>query len=273
MKKTTILSTIILFMFIIGAAHAAVITFDENELADNTHWGGAGSGQTGFTSGDAYFSHNDSTSAWSGFVYSNRTDTTTPGHTNQFSAIAGGGAQGSSNYGIGYVPIDWQNGTYDPIPQTVSFGAVTGEDYNNTISGTYITNTTYAYLSMRDGDTFAKKFGGDSGNDPDYFKLMISGIDGDGNQTSTVDFYLADFRFDDNNQDYIIDEWTWVDLSGLGDVVGLEFSLASSDTGDYGMNTPAYFGIDTANPVPIPAALWMLGSGLLAIAGIRRKEK
>lgn len=273
MNKTITLSVILLFLITIGTVQAAIVTFDDNALAYNSHWGGAGSGETGFTSGDAYFSHDDITSAWSGFVYTNRTDTTTPGYTNQFSAITGGGAQGSANYGIAYIPLDWQNGTYDPIPQTVSFGAVTGEDYNTTLSGAYFSNTTYAYLSMRDGDTFAKKFGGDSGNDPDYFKLMISGIDEHGNYTGTVDFYLADYRFDDNSQDYIIDDWTWVDLSGLGDVVGLEFSLESSDTGDYGINTPAYFAMDTINPVPVPAAVWMLGSGLLALGGLRRKGR
>jgi hypothetical protein len=273
MKKIIAYSVILLFIIAIGAVHAAVVTFDNNPLTNNSNWGGAGSGEIGFTSGDAYFSHTDSGSSWSGFVYSNRTDTTTAGYTNQFSAITGGGAQGSANYGIGYVPIDWQSGTYDPIAQTMSFGAVTGEDYNTTISGAYFSNTTYAYLSMRDGDSFAKKFGGDSGNDPDYFKLMISGIDESGNYTGTVDFYLADFRFDDNSQDYIVGDWTWVDLSVLGDVAGLEFSLESSDTGEYGINTPAYFAMDTMNPVPVPAAVWMMGSGLLALCGLRRKVR
>lgn len=271
--KTLSMIGVILLCIVTGGVHAAVVTFDENVLGNNTHWGGAGSGESGFTSGDAYFSHNDSGYAWDGFVYSNRTDTTTPGHTNQFAAITGAGAQGSANYGIGYVPIDWQSGTYDPIPQTVSFGAVTGEDYNTTISGAYITNTTYAYLSMRDGDTFAKKFGGDSGNDADYFKLMIKGIDELGKYTGTVDFYLADFRFADNSQDYILNDWTWVDLSGLGDVVGLEFSMESTDTGAYGMNTPAYFAMDNVNVVPLPAGLWLLGSGLFAFTGIRRKVR
>jgi hypothetical protein len=36
---------------------------------------------------------------------------------------------------------------------------------------------TYAALSMRDGDGFAKQFGGASGDDPDYFLLTITGRD------------------------------------------------------------------------------------------------
>jgi hypothetical protein len=39
-----------------------------------------------------------------------------------------------------------------------------------TVTGAYFTNTTYAALSMLSGDSFAKKFGGASGDDPDWFK-------------------------------------------------------------------------------------------------------
>jgi hypothetical protein len=254
------------------AAGAAVATFDDLYLAPDSHWGGAGSGKTGFTNGDAYFPHNDGTYSWDGFVYSNINDTTTASYTNNFAAITGTDYSGSGNYAVSYIPMDWGSGTYDPIPQTVSFGAVTGEDYNTTISGAYFTNTTYAYLSMRDGDSVAKKFGGDTGDDPDYFKLIIKGIDELGNYTGTVDFYLADFRFADNSLDYIVDEWTWVDLTGLGDVIGLEFSLDSSDAGDWGINTPMYFAMDNLNAVPIPGAVWMLGSGLIGLLGIRRRN-
>jgi len=82
--------------------------------------------------------------------------------------------------------------------------------------------------------------------------LIIKGIDVNGDYTGTVDFYLADYRFDNNSEDYIIDNWTWVDLSLLGDVVGLEFSIDSSDKEAFGINTPAYFAMDNLNAVPIP---------------------
>ena len=35
-----------------------------------------------------------------------------------------------------------------------------------------------------------------------------------------------------------------MDLSSLGLVKTIEFSVASSDTGDYGINTPTYFAMD-----------------------------
>jgi len=113
----------------------------------------------------------------------------------------------------------------------------------------YVTNTTYAYLSMRNGDQFAKKFGGTDGNDPDWLKLTITGIDKDNNPTEQVVFFLADFRFSDNSQDYIIDKWKWVDLTSLGTVVGLELSISSSDVGAFGVNTPSYFALDALNGI------------------------
>jgi hypothetical protein len=72
----------------------------------------------------------------------------------------------------------------------------------------YINNTTFAYNSMRLGDTFAKKFGGASGNDPDYFKLTIRGYLNGIQKNDSVEFYLADFRAANNNNDYIIKKWT-----------------------------------------------------------------
>ena len=84
-------------------------------------------------------------------------------------------------------------------------------------------------------------------------------------------FYLADYRSTDSAHDYIVDDWTWVDLSGLGTVDRIEFTLSSSDVGSFGMNTPAYFAMDCLNAVPIPGALWLLAGGLIGLMGIRRK--
>jgi len=61
--------------------------------------------------------------------------------------------------------------------------------------------------------------------------------------THYVEFYLADYRFDDSSKDYIVDSWTRVDLTPLGYVDSLEFVLSSSDVGPYGINTPLFFAI------------------------------
>ncbi|MDR2129613.1 MAG: DUF4465 domain-containing protein [Odoribacteraceae bacterium] len=101
----------------------------------------------------------------------------------------------------------------------------------------YVTNNTYAALSMKNGDAIAKQFG-----TGDWFKLVVEGFDKSGTSTGTVEFYLADFR--ETASPGIITEWTKVDLTPLGSVAEIKFDLQSSDNGNYGMNTPAYFCFD-----------------------------
>lgn len=192
----------------------------------------------GFSSGDLTYinNYNADYQSWDGFAYSNVTDTTTSGWENAYGVIAGSGQGASDNFAIGYVA---------PFAGATPTHLHFANDQAGPIAGAYFCNTTQAYLSLRDGDSFAKKFGGDDGSDPDWFKLSVYGLDVAGQRSGPVDFYLADFRFDSSTDDYIVQDWTWLDLSSLGEVWGLAFELTSSDTGDYGMNTPAYFAMDT----------------------------
>ncbi|MFZ1788916.1 MAG: DUF4465 domain-containing protein [Saprospiraceae bacterium] len=169
--------------------------------------------------------------AWSGWSISSMQDTITAGFTNEYSAISGAGADRSISYAVAYV--------------------ATGENLlkvndaeNRFISGFYVNNTTYAYLSMKNGDAFAKKFGGVTGNDPDFFKLTVKAYRGGVISENQVDVMLADYRGTDNAQDYILKEWKYVDISSLGLNDSLSLKLTSSDNGAFGMNTPAYFCID-----------------------------
>lgn len=169
--------------------------------------------------------------SWSGWAITNHTDTSTPGFGNQYSSIVGTGNGGSQNYATTFT-----SGLN--VIQLIDDAA------GQRAAGIYVTNSTYAYLSMQDGDAFAKKFGGASGDDPDFFLLTIKGMIGEEVTADSIDFYLADYRFDDNAMDYLIDEWTYIDLYSLGEIDGISFSLSSSDNGQFGMNTPAYFCID-----------------------------
>ncbi len=119
-----------------------------------------------------------------------------------------------------------------------------GAAKGGTVSGIYVTNNTYTYYSLKDGDGFSKKFGGETGNDPDYFKLTIRGYNNGQVQPDSIEFYLADYRFSDNSNDYIVNEWTYIDLKPLGNVEEMTFLLSSTDNGQFGMNTPAYFCVD-----------------------------
>jgi len=217
---------------IISTANADITTFEDLSLPPESYWNGSDE-SGGFTSGSAYFNNNYNSAwgSWDGFSYSNITDTTTTGTAAQYNAITGAGQGNSANYAIGYA--GWA------LPPTITL------DTADVVEGLYVTNNNYVCYSMLDGDAFSKKFGGDSGNDPDWFMLTITGKDVDGLVTGTVDFYLADYRFADNSADYIVNTWQYVDLTSLGAVKSLEFSLSSSDVGDWGMNTPAYFALDT----------------------------
>jgi len=171
--------------------------------------------------------------SWSGFAYSNTTDSTTPGFGNQLSSASGDGAANSETYGVAF--------TTGSDPSTIGRTAATN---GGIFSSLYVNNTTYAALSMENGDSFAKEFGGETGNDADWFLLTIEGFNAEGGSVGTVDFYLADYRFVDNSMDYIVTDWTQVDISSIGNAAELQFSLSSSDNGDFGMNTPAYVAVD-----------------------------
>jgi hypothetical protein len=221
--------------FEVETLNRRVATFESLTLANNAFWNGSDN-SGGFENGGFYFPNYYSSVAWSGFAYSNRTDNSVAGIPGQYTAYAGKGVEDSDNYGVAYV--------FGSLLRANIQDAADG----TTVSGMYVTNNNFAYHSMKNGDAIAKKFGGTSGNDPDWFKLTVIGINSLGHQTGEVEFYLADFRFDDNSKDYIVDDWKWVDLTSLGDIAKIEFRLSSSDGGSgAGMNTPGYFCFDNLN--------------------------
>ncbi|MEM7792361.1 MAG: DUF4465 domain-containing protein [Verrucomicrobiota bacterium] len=201
-------------------------------------------------------------SFWSGWAYSKDTDSVTSGLANEYSAIPGVGAGGSSNYGISFGDTD------------ITFSSA----IDFTGLGFQVTNTTYAHNSMRDGDAFAKKFGDDPAtigitetDQPDWFLLTVEGFLS-GGSTGTVEFYLADFRFADDADDYIISTWEFVNLTALGTVDELAFDLTSSDVGAFGMNTPDYFAIDNIGAVPEPSAFALLMGVFVSFCLFKRRR-
>lgn len=219
-------------LFAFSSMAQNVASFEDLNLSTETFWNGSDLSGS-FTSGEIKFYNSYSTEfkSWSGFAYSNITDNTTAGIDNQYSAIAGSGNNASKTYAVAY-PVPFAELEVPVLKINMGF---------------YVTNSTYAYLSMKNGDSFSKKFGGESGEDPDFFKLTIEALDDAAKPTDTLEFYLADFRFSDPAKDYILNQWTWVDLSTLKEARKLRFSLSSSDNSFGFMNTPAYFCIDDLN--------------------------
>ena len=243
MKKINYLLTILSISVGSLFAQQNVGDFENLTLSSESYWDGSDmSGlhnnsvfTTNFSSGDYNFSNSYDTTwgaasgYWSsGWAYSNMTDSTTSGFTNQYSAKPGGGHPiGGANYAIG------------KPNSTIVFNNPIGLSIN-------ITNSTYAANSMRDGDAFAKKF---TNADQDYFKLHIYGYS-NGSIADSTEFYLDDFTHADSTLDYIVTDWQYVELLP-GPYDSVSFDLSSSDVGAFGMNTPAYFCIDNVGNFPL----------------------
>ncbi|MBM4371407.1 MAG: DUF4465 domain-containing protein [Deltaproteobacteria bacterium] len=221
-----------------GPALAA--TFEDVELGPDGAWTGGGEEPWVRSGTVRLHNHVDPVwSSWDGFAVSRGTDRETAGPENELSAIPGSGVHGSPTYAVGYDASGFGNAP--PMLELLDAGE------GAVLHGVFVANTTWTYLSMLHGDAFAKKFGGPDGADPDWLLLTISGLVSGGGEGGDVEVYLADFRSDLPAQDYILAGWTWVDLSPLGPVTGLRFTLSSSDSGEWGMNTPAYFALDDVN--------------------------
>jgi hypothetical protein len=212
-----------------------VIDFENVSLNPETYDNGYAGSSNFFIAGFTFSNIYDAAwGSWNGFSISNITDNTTAGWGNQYSAFPGSG-RNSANYGVYY-------------PE----GTIQGNS-SLAIDSFYISNTTYAAISMRDGDGFGKQFGSiyagdgttiDGTNGEDYYRVWVI-AEGYSGIKDSVEVYLADYRFADNSQDYIVDSWIKVDLSTFGILpYSITFRIESSDVGSFGINTPTYFAID-----------------------------
>ena len=210
-----------------------VADFEDVELSPSGIWEPLEGNNEMFSHGWA-FTNYYSSYFWGGFTASNRTDLSQTYMNAQFTAATGCGYDGSAQYAVAY--------TYGA--QTDVYAA-DGEP--RSVTGCYVTNNLWAYQNMLEGDNTVSPFGGYSGTDPDWFKLTATGKDANGQTVGTLDFYLADYRFDNPEDDYILNTWEWFDLSPLGEVSTISFSLSSSKNNNSGMITPAYFCMDDFN--------------------------
>ncbi len=266
--KTAFTATLVTFLSIsqLQFTAAALVTFEGLLPGSNTFYnGGPTTNANGFNISGAQFANDYSSQfgAWNGWSYSNVVNTTQQDFTNQYAAWPGSGSGDSSSYGIAYL--------FEPA--YISFPAP------SVVSSADIANTTWTALTMLNGGPFgAKKYGGETGNDPDYLLLSIegrSGENGQGSSTGLIDFYLGDYRSANNALDFVRAGWTNVNLSGLGAVGSLQFSITSSDVGMFGINTPTYFAIDNINfttAVPEPSSVAMIAASALVIVGRRRRR-
>lgn len=122
---------------------------------------------------------------------------------------------------------------------------VFGDDEDGWFKSVYINNTTYTYLSMLNGNAYSSALNAENKG---WFKVQFIAFDeadAKGKPIGYTEVYLANFNKDlADGYEGIIDEWIEVDLSMLPECSVLVVNFVGSDTGDWGLNTPAFCALD-----------------------------
>ena len=244
------------------AADDAVFTLDLTKAAteltfnaENGSWDGTYDDEAATIDSQCFSFLHSSMSDWQtwwGFTASNHADNTRPANTlaQQWSNMAKGGIvlneDGSVKTDDFGAPV-----TSPEVPYLVAFYSAymsprpvdmvfnDGRKYDP--QGVYVNLNSYTYYTIECGDAYARAF-----TNNDEFVLTIHGVATDESE-KTVDVKLASY----SNGDLTINRgWKYVDLTPLGSVNELYFTLTSTDSGAYGANTPLYFCLDKLSVKP-----------------------
>lgn len=224
---------------------ATVATFEDLTLEPESSWWGPAdnaeevAGAYGpewvgtFKSGSYEFvnSVNPAYGSWMGCSYSNMTATSFASYTtDQWNSAAGHGAVGSTNYGVLYG---------NSLPNTpMEVIKVADAPDGRVVKGMNITNSAWVVECVKNGNGAAKKFAQGS-----WFKVIFTGTKAD-KSTASVDYYLADYRSENESEWTCLTDWAWIDLSSLGKVVSLSISFDGTDKSYGYLNTSTYVCID-----------------------------
>ena len=141
-----------------------------------------------------------------------------------------------SNFGVVYGYVDAYNQAWMAKP----------EFYFNVprkLVGLWICNTSYTYGVI----TYGNQFGPTGVATPlkemkGYFQVNLECYDADGGLIRTYKRLLADYR-DGQQQVDPITTWDYWEINAE-EVQSVKFNFEGSDSGAYGLNTPAYICID-----------------------------
>ncbi|MDD6552387.1 MAG: DUF4465 domain-containing protein [Prevotellaceae bacterium] len=255
MKKSLLLMAA-LAAFTLGAQAADdnTVTFEDVTLGADTIMAMT-DGANAFENNGFEFNYNyyPDWSYWSGFCVTGKHDTSFKDYHDQYNSCLGHGYDGSNNYAVVY-------------PQGEKIAV---KDGKTTISGFYVAANAYLQNAILVGDgmtTGAFSTG-------DWYRVDVIGYDDD-TPTDTVSYYLADYRSETEANHYYVKDWTWLDLSKLGEVSAISFRLSSSRNNSYGMTTPGYFLMDNFNGSydGTSKSLSAIDNTATAIATISRRE-
>ena len=236
------------------------ILFNEQDvwnktLNDSTEYQSFGNGTFSFAhlrSGNSW----DGTS-WEGFTISRSADTLLshesfyPDH--QWGIMAGGGVDGvGSPFILGYFS-EYTESSLDRHICEIEFTHALDVE----AMGCYVCNSPYTTRCITQGFGYARKFA-----KGDYCTLTAHGVNADGNECGTVVYYMADYRDEDTTKWFLNTDWEWLDLTSLGAVRSIYFTMETTDVGDWGSNTTFYFGLDqiTIRPVKEETSLPQLST-------------
>jgi len=194
-----------------------VATFEDVFAGIQEIWG---AGVNQWQSGDYTFTTYKDVSEYSAYYYSfvvsDETASTSTGYMEPYRSTSGGAYEGS-NFAVWYA--DWYGNN------SITFSA-------QTVAGFFVNNNAYTVAAFVEGNQSpARAF---TYND----KLLLYAIGKkDGQIVDTVTVNLA------VKGRYIAD-WTYVDLSLLGEIDEVMFAMYSTDQSSYGSNTPTYVCLD-----------------------------
>lgn len=215
-----------------------------SNLVDDAQYGGTltysyGGEYYWYDEGNTELFHSFTTPLWGGgHVISNYViedySTLPDGHSGWYElqmANPIGGHNGSANFAVHNGYSDFYNSQiYDSSLQTLEFA----DGKEHVIDHMWVTNTNYLLNSLTYGDGFNSPATAST-----YVKVIAYGYDANDNETDSVEIYLC-------KDGVCLTEWAKWDLSSLGKVAKVAFNFAASEdqSGQYGLNCPAYFAYD-----------------------------
>ena len=227
MRKFYTLIAAAMFCGGMSVAETVTVNFEDIDLGENIYDNGVSAGGK-FTSGGFDFinTYNTQYGSWDGFAISKSTSTAFEDesfYTQQYNSCVGNGASKSETYAVGY---------YSAWNTTTPIAIKNGEGKLFTPQSMALTNAAYTFNNMRFGNSFSKIF-----TEEDELSLTFIGYKSGEPTGTSVTVSLAEGGM-------MLFTWKTIDLSDLGEVDEIRFSMNSTDVGQWGMNTPAYFCID-----------------------------
>lgn len=201
------------------------------------------------------FSHTGSPDAgqgmsyWDGFIYCTSGDTENYGEAGssegwvgrQWGCMAGGGLDEKLQVKEGnpYLVAYWgyYEETLDDTYHSLRVDFTDNKQHRPV--GMYICNHPWPYYGNEQGDGFASAFK----NEGDYFGVVVHGMNSAGEDVGiTIRHELASFRDGELVQS---PDWQYIDLSALGMVSGIYFTMETTDQDAlFGANTAVFFCLD-----------------------------